>query len=106
MTQEKLKNYPSTHDVMNDIESLICHCRYLQLRWKDEYQYEDRKQYIKSITECCDKLGIQLIKASETFCQIQIKFLCGGVPYKSKISLMASGANYTLECIEKNNPVE
>lgn len=106
MTQEKLKNYPSTHDVMSDIESLIQHCRYLQLRWKDEYQYEDRKQYIKSITECCAKLGFQLIKASETFSRIQIKFLCDGMLYRSKISLMASGANYTLECIEKNNPVE
>lgn len=101
MTEQTLINYTNTLDVMDKVEKLIRLCRYLQLRWKDEKQYEDRNEYIKNIKSRCNDLGFKLTKVNETFSRICIEFLYRGMCRKSKISLKAHGADYTLECLDE-----
>lgn len=92
MTDITMKNYISRKDLDTNIKSLIEYCHYLVIRWQDEWQYEDPKQYENVIRFRCKEQGFELIRVSKSFRQLHLKMLFNTKNYLVKLVLGKNGA--------------
>lgn len=91
------KNYQEWLDIQNAIGEIIEHARYLMLRWQDEWQYEDRRQYEESLRSACKTHGFTFMRANKMFKCLTINAVCKSKKYRVKIRLYSSAASFTLE---------